>query len=118
MVNYADEIAYNNHDIDDGYRSGVLKFKALMDISLFKESAELVKKEYPGIKEDRWLHETIRRIMFKLISDICETSLGSIEKFKPKTIQDIRTLPQLIGFSSEMSQKHQELKQFFKVLSL
>ena len=52
--------------------------------------------------------------MFKLISDICETSLGSIEKFKPKTIQDIRTLPQLIGFSSEMSQKHQELKQFLR----
>ena len=114
LVNYADEIAYNNHDIDDGYRSGVIEFKALMDVSLFKECADLVKNEYHDIDEFKWLHETIRRIMHKLIFDICETSTINLEKFKPKTIYEIRNLPNLIGLSKDMAKKQLELKQFLR----
>ena len=114
LVNYADQIAYNNHDIDDGFRSGLLKFKTLMDVSLFKECAELVKKDYPNIDEVRWLHETIRRIMYKLIFDICEASAINLAKFKPKTIDEVRILPNLINLSKEMSQKQLELKQFLR----
>ncbi len=114
IVNIADEIAYNNHDIDDGYRSGLLKFSKLMDISLFKECAELVKKDYPNIDEVRLLHETIRRIMYNLIFDICETSAVNLAKFKPKTIDEVRTLPNLINLSKEMAQKQLELKKFLR----
>ena len=114
LVNYADEIAYNNHDIDDGYRSGLLKFNTLMDISLFKECAELVKKDYPDIDEVRWLHETIRRIMYNLIFDICETSAINLVKFKPTTIAEVRTLPSLINLSKEMAQKQLELKKYLR----
>ena len=114
LVNYADEIAYNNHDIDDGYRSGLLKFKGLMDVSLFKDCAELVRKDYPDIDEVRWLHETIRRIMYNLIFDICEASAINLEKFKPQTIDEVRTLPNLINLSKEMAKKQLELKQFLR----
>jgi dGTPase len=114
LVNYADEIAYNNHDIDDGYRSGVIKFESLMDVSLFKECAELVKKDYPDIDDVRKMHETIRRIMYKLISDICKTSSKNIAKFKPETIDEIRTLPKLINLSKNMNQCQIELKQFLR----
>jgi len=114
LVNYADEIAYNNHDIDDGYRSGVIKFESLMDVSLFKECAELVKKDYPDIDDVRKMHETIRRIMYKLISDICKTSSKNIAKFKPETIDEIRTLPKLINLSENMNQCQIELKQFLR----
>ncbi|MDC0182710.1 deoxyguanosinetriphosphate triphosphohydrolase [Nitrosomonadales bacterium] len=114
LVNYADEIAYNSHDIDDGYRSGIIKFKKLMEVSLFKECAELVKKEYPNIGEIRWLHETIRRVTFSLIFDICETSSLNIDKYKPKRIEDIRKLPNLINLSKNMEQKQLELKQFLR----
>jgi len=114
LVNYADEIAYNNHDIDDGYRSGVINFKALMDVSLFRESAELVKKDYSDIDEIRWLHETIRRIIYNLIIDICETSAINLAKFKPKTIKEVRTFPKLISLSKEMADKQIELKHFLK----
>ena len=110
----ADDIAYNNHDIDDGYRSGVIKFETLMDVSLFKECADLVKNEYHDIDEFKWLHETIRRIMHKLIFDICETSTINLEKFKPKTIYEIRNLPNLIGLSKDMAKKQLELKQFLR----
>jgi len=114
LVNYADEIAYNSHDIDDGYRSGIIKFKKLMEVSLFKECAELVKKEYPSIDEIRWLHETIRRVTFSLIFDICETSSLNIDKYKPKGIDDIRKLPNLINLSKNMEQKQLELKKFLR----
>ena len=114
LVNHADEIAYNNHDIDDGYRSGVLEYNALMDVSLFKECAELVKKDYPKIDEARRIHETIRRIMYKSISDICETSETNLNESNPKTIDEIRTLPKLINFSEEMAQKQLELKKFLR----
>jgi dGTPase len=114
LVNYADEIAYNNHDIDDGYRSGLLKFKGLMDVSLFKDCAELVRKDYPDIDEVRWLHETIRRIMYNLIFDICEASAINLEKFKPQSIDEVRTLPNLINLSKEMAKKQLELKQFLR----
>jgi len=114
LVNHADEVAYNNHDIDDGYRSGVLKFNALMDVPLFKECAELVKKDYPDIDETKRIHETIRRIMHKSISDICDTSSAGLNEANPKTIDEIRKLPKLINFSKEMAQKQLELKKFLR----
>ncbi len=114
LVNHADEIAYNNHDIDDGYRSGVLEFNALMDVSIFKECAELVKKDYSDIDETKRIHETIRRIMHKSISDICETSSTNLIESNPKSIGEIRTLPKLINFSEEMAQKQLELKKFLR----
>ena len=114
LVNHADEIAYNNHDIDDGYRSGVLKFNALMDVPLFKECAEFVKKDYPDIDETKRIHETIRRIMYKSISDICDTSSAGLSQANPKSIDEIRKLPKLINFSKEMAQKQLELKKFLR----
>jgi len=114
LVNYADEIAYNSHDIDDGYRSGIIKFNKLMEVSLFRECAELVKKDHPNLDEIRWLHETIRRITYSLIFDICETSSLNIEKYKPKRINDIRKLPSIIKLSKNMEQKQFELKQFLR----
>jgi dGTPase len=114
LVNHADEIAYNNHDIDDGYRSGVLKFNALMDVPLFKECAELVKKDYPDIDETKRIHETIRRIMYKSIFDICDTSSAGLSQANPKSIDEIRKLPKLINFSKEMAQKQLELKKFLR----
>ena len=114
LVNYADEIAYNSHDIDDGYRSGIIKFNKLMEVSLFRECAELVKKDHPNLDEIRWLHETIRRITYSLIFDICETSSLNIEKYKPKRINDIRKLPSIIKLSKNMEQKQLELKKFLR----
>jgi len=114
LVNHADEVAYNNHDIDDGYRSGVLKFNALMDVPLFKECAELVKKDYPDIDETKRIHETIRRIMYKSIFDICNTSSAGLSQANPKSIDEIRKLPKLINFSKEMAQKQLELKKFLR----
>ena len=114
LVNYADEIAYNNHDIDDGYRSGLVSFNSLMEIPFFREVAEPLKKEYSSIDERRLLHEILRRMIHALISDLCHFTKANLCSYKPSTFQEIRELPQLVGLSKLTNQKQTELKQFLR----
>lgn len=114
LVNFADEIAYNHHDIDDGYRSGLLSFKLLMDIAIFCEVAEEVRQQYPFIDERRWLHETIRRMMHGLVRDLCDFTQKTLLKHNPKSIDEVRQLPQIVGLSTSVTQKQSELKRFLR----
>ncbi|NBW52888.1 MAG: deoxyguanosinetriphosphate triphosphohydrolase, partial [Betaproteobacteria bacterium] len=79
IANFADGIAYNNHDIDDGIRSGLLTIDQLMEVSLFKEHALKVKTLYPDLSQKRLVHETIRRMIHNLVDDLCRTSLSYIK---------------------------------------
>ncbi len=69
LVNFADEIAYNHHDIDDGFRSGLLTFDQLQDVPFFNEIALEVKSESPSINERQCMRATIRRMMNIFIMD-------------------------------------------------
>jgi len=114
IANFADEIAYNNHDIDDGIRSGLLTIDQLMEVSLFKESALKVKTLYPDLSPKRFVHETIRRMIHSLVDDLCRTSLSFIKVSKPKTVDEVRLYGPMIDFSTEMAEKQLELKQFLR----
>jgi dGTPase len=114
VTNFADEIAYNNHDVDDGLRSQLITIEQLKDIALFAENMELVKAQYPDIDQKRLIPETIRRMINQLVMDLCETSLRNIADLKPSTIEDIRQAPYLIGFSKPISEKNLALKQFLR----
>ena len=69
LVNFADEIAYNHHDIDDGYRSGLVTFDQLKDLPFFNEISVEVKSESPSINEKQMIKSTIRRMMNIFIMD-------------------------------------------------
>jgi dGTPase len=114
IANFADEIAYNNHDIDDGIRSGLLTIDQLMEVSLFKEHALKVKALYPDLSQKRLVHETIRRMIHNLVDDLCRTSLSYIKVSKPKNVDDVRLNGPMIDFSTEMAEKQLELKQFLR----
>jgi dGTPase len=114
IANFADEIAYNNHDIDDGIRSGLLTIDQLMEVSLFKEHALKVKALYPDLSQKRLVHETIRRMIHHLVDDLCRTSLSYIKVSKPKTVDEVRLNGPMIDFSVEMAEKQLELKQFLR----
>ena len=114
IANFADEIAYNNHDIDDGIRSGLLTIDQLMEVSLFKEHALKVKALYSDLSQKRLVHETIRRMIHHLVDDLCRTSLSYIKVSKPKTVDEIRLNGPMIDFSTEMAEKQLELKQFLR----
>ena len=114
LTNYADEIAYNNHDIDDGLRSGLITIAQLAKVELFANNLAIVQAKYPKLEQKRLIHETIRRMINTLVVDLCTHSAHNIAKHQPKNISDIRQLPALIGFSSEIAEQNQKLKQFLR----
>jgi dGTPase len=114
ITNFADEIAYNNHDVDDGLRSGLITIEQLQSVELFATQLDLVKSKYPQIEQKRLIHETIRRMINLLVVDLCEETQQKIARIQPKNIQDIRQAPYLAGFSKEMEAKNLALKQFLR----
>ncbi len=112
LANLADEIAYNNHDIDDGLRSGLLTIEQMMTIDLFRRHAETVKTLFPDIQERRLILETVRRMINELIIDVTETSLANIKQEQPESIDDVRTRGPLIAFSPRLREEAVALKRF------
>ena len=114
LTNFADEIAYNNHDVDDGLRSGLITIEQLQSVELFATQVDVVKAKYPKIEQKRLIHETIRRMINLLVVDLCTQSTTNIKKANPQNIQDIRQMPYLVSFSDEMAAKNLALKQFLR----
>ena len=114
LTNYADEIAYNNHDIDDGLRSGLITIDQLSQVELFAQNLGIVKSKYPKLEQKRLIHETVRRMINTLVVDLCTYSANNIKQHQPTSIAEIRQLPELVGFSGDIAKQNQELKQFLR----
>ncbi|HEY8118964.1 MAG TPA: deoxyguanosinetriphosphate triphosphohydrolase [Methylophilaceae bacterium] len=114
VTNLADEIAYNNHDVDDGLRSGLITLEQLKEVRIFAEHLERVQEKYPTLSGRRLVHETVRRMINSLVIDLCEHSTKTITKANPSNIKDVRRLPLLIGFSESMRKQQTELKHFLR----
>jgi dGTPase len=112
LTNLADEIAYNNHDIDDGLRSGLLTEAQLMEVDCYARFRREVDNTYPGIGGRRAISETIRRMINMLISDLTQTAQQRIREAAPKSIDDVRALPAMMAFSDITYQDAKSLKQF------
>lgn len=112
LANQADEIAYINHDTDDGLRSGLITVAQLQETDLFARHWHEVGAAMPGIGERRMIHETIRRMISALIMDLTRTSLERIRAAAPATVEDVRRSPLLIAFSERMAEEARVLKAF------
>jgi dGTPase len=112
VCNLADEIAYNNHDIDDGLRSGLLSVDEIMTMDLFSRHIAEVKAEFPALGERRMVHETIRRMIGSLVGDLLAESARRILASGVATLDDVRQAPTLIGFTPAMKAENANLKQF------
>jgi dGTPase len=112
LTNVADAIAYNNHDIDDGLRSGLINVNQLKEVDLFARHWHEATRAYPAISERRTVHETTRRIINTLTNDLIAHSSARIAAVNPTTIDDIRHAPPLIAFSDNMHKEASELKRF------
>ena len=115
VCDHADEIAYNNHDIDDGIRYGLINIKQLQDIELFREQYDKVKKLYPDLNEKRQVHEIIRRMINRMVVDLIDTSkerLASLDLSHPDEARQQEHY--LIGFSDKVQQQNLELKRFLR----
>ncbi len=112
LTNLADEIAYNNHDIDDGLRSGLLTMAQMEEVELFARHRRMVETQYPGLPGRRALYETIRLMITAMTADLVETSAALLREAAPQSIDDVRAAPPLIRFSPEMRAETTALKRF------
>ena len=115
LTNLADEIAYNNHDVDDGLRAGLITIEELREIQLFNDQYEHVRRRYPDLVDRRTIHETIRRMINLLVVDLVETSHANIAATAPASIDAVRGHSQpLIAFSDTVGEANLELKRFLR----
>ncbi len=114
ICNFADEIAYNNHDVDDGIRSGLISLEQLNDVGLFERYVAEVRAKYPGLSGRRLVHETIRRMINVLVCDLIETTASNIARQKPADINEARLGEPLVGFSEELREAQREMKRFLR----
>ncbi|MCF8164648.1 MAG: deoxyguanosinetriphosphate triphosphohydrolase [Burkholderiaceae bacterium] len=114
LANLADEIAYNNHDIDDGLRSGLLTTDQLNEVALYARYRHEAESQFPGISGRRAINETVRRMINALVDDLIQQSRANIRQAEIKTIDDVRNAPPLIAFSENMKKEAQELKRFLR----
>ena len=112
LTNLADEIAYNNHDIDDGLRSGLLSMEQMMEVELFARHRHAVETQYPGLPGRRALYETIRLMITAMTADLVETSAARLRDAAPQSIDEVRAAPPLIRFSERMRAETTALKRF------
>lgn len=113
VADFADQIAYNNHDVDDGLRAGLITCDQLSSCELFSREQTLVEKNWPDLSNKRKNHEVIRRMINTLVSDLIETSQANIQSLNPSTIHDIRKAGKpLVGFSESVAAQNTELKRF------
>ncbi len=115
LTNLADEIAYNNHDVDDGLRYGLIDVKQLQDVPLFANQYQKVLKKYPDLNPRRVIHETIRRMVNEMVVDLIETSRASIAQLGIDSIDKVRDHnTALISYSESMQEQTQAMKRFLR----
>lgn len=113
IANISDAIAYNNHDVDDGCRAGLLSLEQLRGEPLFGDQYDVVRGRYPDLDDKRLLHEVIRGMINRLVNDLIENTRRAIEDTAPGSIDAVRAeLRPLVRFSDEMYEQHLSLKRF------
>ncbi len=115
LVNLADELAYNNHDVDDGLRSGLVSIEQLSTVPIFRRHRDQALKAFPKLDGRRLVHETVRRMIGTLVTDLTRQSSSNIRAQAPRSLDDVRRAPTLIAFSPRIEKEQLALKQFLRI---
>jgi len=115
LVNLADEMAYNAHDIDDGVRAGLLSPAQLDEVPLFVHWRDAVLADHPTLAEQpgrRLLFETLRRLLSAQMGDLIAHTASALKETAPADADAVRHLPPLVGLSPALREQNAELKRF------
>lgn len=115
IISPADEIAYNNHDIDDGLKAGYITLEELDTVPLWKEVFASVGQKFPGLDSSRQVYQTISALIGLFIRDVVSTTRRNIEKCGVRNLADVRQQAgPLVGFSASLREQNQKLKSFLR----
>jgi len=113
LANIADAIAYNNHDVDDGFRAGLLSLEQLRGQPLFEMHCRAVQDIYPELEDRRLIYEIMRRMIGTVVTDLIEETRRRIEKARPTSIDDVRNAGEsMVSMSDSVYELHMSLKKF------
>ncbi len=113
IANIADAIAYNNHDVDDGFRAGLLNIEQLRTQPLFEAAFLDVQRRHPTLDDRRLIYEINRRMIGTVVDDLIESTRRRIEETAPSSIDDVRDAGKpLVGMSGAVYEQHRSLKTF------
>ena len=111
----ADDIAYTNHDLDDGLRAGLFSLDDLRDLPLIGKILEEVAARHQGIEETRLIHESVRRLINLMVSDLIAETEKRMLQAQPASAEALRALDHpVVAFSTEVGAKLQELRRFLR----
>ena len=114
LANLADEIAYNNHDVDDGLRSGLITLEQLEDVPLFAAQRREAEARWPGLSGRKLINETVRRMIHLMVIDLLEQTRANIAAAGVATLDDVRAAPRLVAYSDALLPRLRELKVFLR----
>ena len=113
IANIVDAIAYNNHDVDDGFRAGLIGLEQLREQPLFGKQHDEVHERYPDLDDRRLIYEIIRRMINTVVTDLIDQTRANVKEFAPQSIDDVRRAGKpLVGMSDEIYAQHVGLKRF------
>jgi dGTPase len=115
IANLADEIAYNNHDVDDGLRAGLIELDEIRDVVMFARQLQVVERLYPGLSGRKQVNEVIRRMINGIVVDVIQSSAARIASAGLESIDEVRLYAgPLVEMSEDVRKEHLELKRFLR----
>lgn len=114
LANLCDEIAYNNHDIDDGLRSGLISLEQLAEVPVFARNRAAVEAEYPGLGGRRLIHETIRRMINLMAVSLIRETSENIRRHGVVSLADVHAAPRLVAYGEGLQEDLQSLRVFLR----
>jgi dGTPase len=115
LANVADEIAYNNHDVDDGLRAGFIELEQLQELPIVARQLNEVRQRYPKLAGRRLVHETVRRMINSIVVDVILSTTARLREAAPADIDSVRAASSvLVDMSDQVRAEHLELKRFLR----
>ena len=112
LVNLADEIAYNAHDVDDGVRSGLLSFEQLQEVPLLRLHTAQALAQHPSLSGRKLLFAVIRLMLSAQVCDVTDATRAALARAQPESVDAVRQQSALVGFTPAMAEPSAELKLF------